>query len=123
MKFVSKILCSFLVFFVHLIEDAFGLDSLYTLVAPQNTPVCVQTTGTDMLSGGLSDTVVYVRTNCNELSSELICNDDIVGGLTRDSAVQWDAIAGVPYALIIDSYSALTSNAFQFSVTFSECPR
>ena len=104
-------------------DDAFGLDSLYTLVTPRDTTVCVQTTGSDMISGGLSDTVTYVRTNCSELSSELICNDDIVGGLTRDSAVQWTATAGVPYALIIDSYSALTSSVFQFTVTFSECPR
>jgi hypothetical protein len=63
------------------------------------------------------DTVMYLRTVCEDPQTEIACNDDIVSGQVRDSLIERDLEAG-SYYLFIDGWGAETGD-FTLEVEFS----
>jgi hypothetical protein len=101
-------------------NDTQGLDLHYQVIVDQDTTVCANTFGSVILSNDLTDTILYVRTQCEDVNTELACQDD-QDISTLDSQIQWEASANVPYDLIVDSYSSFFSSTFQLNVNFGPC--
>lgn len=76
------------------------------------------TTGSYVVTttGSAADTVLSVRTNCNE--GDLFCNDDVAMG-TLSSRIQVNAFAGTPY---IFNVQGKTTGAYQVNINASACP-
>ena len=67
-----------------------------TFVRPDDEVVRIDT------AGSLSDTVVYVRTDCLNPASEVACNDNDPDGLLFESVVEFMAVGGQRYFVFID---------------------
>ncbi len=67
-----------------------------TFVRPNDELVRLDT------SGSLSDTVLYVRTDCANPGTEVACNDDAPDGLLFESVVEFMATGGQRYFVFID---------------------
>ncbi len=68
-------------------------EVVFTFTRPQDQRIRLDTTGS------LSDTVVYVRTNCADPNSEVACNDD---DFLFESVVEMDAVGGQQYFAFVD---------------------
>ena len=61
--------------------------------------VCVQTAGSDV-----EDTLIYVRSSCDEPDTELVCSDSVDYPADRTSALEFMARADTDYYLFVDQY-------------------
>ncbi len=82
-------------------------DVIYTFDVVENIHATFDLSGSDY------DTLMYLRSTCDDPASELACDDD--GGDGLDSLIDIDLTPGT-YYLIIDGYS---SNAGQYLLTIS----
>ena len=62
------------------------------------------------------DTVVYLRSSCGSVGSELGCNDDTAGGEGHSSTLLFDRIEPGEYYLIIDGHFAGAGGRFAVSI-------
>ena len=63
------------------------------------------------------DTVLYVREECLDPSSEIACNDDFGGSASQ---VSFDALDGVTYYIIVDGYAG-ADGAFELTLSSPVC--
>ena len=89
-----------------------GGDRVHVFDAPVDGPVCVDTVGSGY------DTSLHVRTgDCNNVESEVQCNDDAVG---LQSQVQFDATNGTRYFIVVDGYSG--EGRYALNIALAACP-
>lgn len=72
--------------------------------------------------GSALDTVLYVRTACEDSASEVVCNDDAVG---LQSAVEVEAVAEQVYWVYVDGFAAGAEGDYSLTVSLCEeldCP-
>ena len=99
--------------------DAQSPEVVYAVSFDEAGPVCFN------MAGSAYDTVLYVRTGCDDPDSEVACNDDnrnITGG--TQSALTLDVEAGTDYYVFVDGYGgfgAVSRGAYTLSVTPGEC--
>ena len=74
--------------------------------------VCVDTNGSTF------DTVLSVGTSC--FADDLGCDDD--GGAGTQSQMQFEAVAGVSYTIVIDGYSSTSYGPTVLNVSAGACP-
>ena len=94
-------------------------EAIYAFAVDAATPVCLDTNGSAL------DTVLYVRTTCDDAASELGCNDDNgAGGFW--SRLQVQAVPGVDYFVYVDGYTSAfagpSAGAYTLNVTLGACP-
>ena len=87
-----------------------GAEAVYTLSIAGDSPLCLSTEGSNI------DTVLYVRTDCGDSSSEVGCNDDYVG---LDSSLTLDALGNVTYYVFVDSYGQ--SGEYTLDLSVGDC--
>ena len=92
--------------------DPSGEEVIYRFEAPADGAYCVSS------AGSAYDTVVYVRGACEDLGSELACNDDS-DGLQGEVDVQ--LTAGEDYFLFLDGYNGASFGAYQLLVYQGAC--
>ena len=74
-----------------------GLERVFAFLLPEAQDVILDTTGSSF------DTVMSVRTECNEIGTEMLCDDDGAGQLR--SRLQFRAEANRRYFVIVQGYS------------------
>ncbi|MCA9537425.1 MAG: PPC domain-containing protein [Myxococcales bacterium] len=82
-----------------------GREQLYTFQLDEAADVTLDTTGSAF------DTVLSVRTACDDPGSELACDDDGAGAGFA-SRVEFFAEAGVRYYVVVEGYNANAQGAF-----------
>ena len=99
--------------------DAQSAEAVFTTSFDEAGTVCFDLTGSEY------DTVLYIRTACDDPDSEVACNDDnrdITGG--TQSAISLDAEAGTQYFVFVDGFSgfgAVSDGAYVLNVTPGAC--
>ncbi len=88
-----------------------GPEDIYALQVGVETPVCVDTFGSDV------DTVLHVRSDCADVGSEEACNDDAGGGL--QSEIEFIATPGQTWFIFVDSFEV--GGAYSALVRFEPC--
>jgi len=76
---------------------------------------CASTEGSD------DDTVLHARTTCDDVGTELACNDDAVG---VQSEIEFSATSGEPVFVFVDSYGLFSSPTGDYTLTLTSgaCP-
>ncbi|MBV72335.1 MAG: hypothetical protein CMH52_13505 [Myxococcales bacterium] len=88
-----------------------GADALHRFTAPRAGEWLFDTLGSDI------DTVVYIRTACDQFESEQACNNDVSDGYRlRHSQARVDLNEGESVFVIVDSYHGLAESAYLLSV-------
>ena len=87
-----------------------GLERVFTFALEESQEIVLDTTGSSF------DTVLAVRTNCNEIGTEMMCDDDGAGDLR--SRVRFRAEAGRSYFVIVQGYRPDTGG--DITLTFNE---
>ena len=87
-----------------------GAEAVYTFSVAGASPLCLSTEGSSV------DTVLYVRTDCGDASSEVACNDDYIG---LDAALTLNAEAGITYYVFVDSFGR--SGDFNLNLSVGAC--
>jgi len=90
-----------------------GPEAIHQLQVLGGGLVCITTEGSDF------DTILYVRTECEDSNSEAGCDDDNGEGLT--SSVELDAELGVVYFLFVDGYDEAAGD-YILTVSEGACP-
>ncbi len=93
-----------------------GPEVAHVFTPTVDGPVCARTIGSDP---GL-DTVVYVRRTCAEPGSELVCHDDVADGVIV-SAADFDAVAGEPVVVFVDTYTLDDSGTYILGLLPGPC--
>jgi hypothetical protein len=88
-----------------------GTEAVYELVVAETIPRLIATTNFPETE---VDTVLYLRSECRESSTEITCNDDV--GVTTASRIRVDELAPGTYYLVVDIRSSGTSGAFKLQV-------
>jgi hypothetical protein len=86
-------------------------DVVYAFTAPSSGSVCVDTVGSGY------DTTLHVRTTCEDIASEVACNDDAVG---LQSRVEVGARSGETYFVHVDGFST-SSGDYTLNVRSGTC--
>ncbi len=73
-------------------------EEVWSFTPDADGTFCVDTQGSDY------DTALYVRTDCADEDSQVVCNDDVGGG-NFTSNVEISATANTTYFLFVDGYS------------------
>ena len=89
-----------------------GPEQVWTFVAPESRTYCAQTAGSSF------DTVLYVRTVCDQPASEETCNDDASG---LQSEVEFRALAGETLSVIVDAFNPGTNGTISLTITNEPC--
>ena len=84
-----------------------GRDVAYRLTLPAAARVTASVAGS-------FDTVLYMRSNCDDARSEVACNDDVARGVVS-SEVDVAVPAGT-YFLVVDGYSADAAGVYELRV-------
>ncbi len=92
-----------------------GADQVFTITFEMDGLYCIDTYGS-----ALSDTVLAVYDGCGENATELLCNDDGIGGALR-SRVELDAAMGTPYTIVVDGYNTREGD-FDLNIVAGACP-
>lgn len=87
-----------------------GTEAVYQIVLDAPTTLVASTDFPDTAV----DTVLYLRSECRESSSEIDCNDDI--GEATGSRIQVDELAAGTYYLVVDARSSGMTGAFRLEV-------
>ena len=96
-------------------ETAGSPETAFRFRALQGGPICAST------AGSAYDTVLYVRTACDDPASEVACNDDVPAVGDRTSAVTVQAAAGVDYFVFVDGYN-FAAGDFVLTISAGICP-
>jgi hypothetical protein len=116
-------------------QNAFGPDQCFRADGPDAPVALILTSPASVVARTSSsvstiDTILYVRKdNCDELSSELDCNDDYdFFGDTRFSELSFDRLEPGVYYFIIDGYGVADAGPITLSlevtpltITISQC--
>jgi len=97
-------------------ESPAGSEAVYLLDLGYDGTTCLSTYGSD---AGL-DTVLHVRSQCDEINSELACNDDF-DGVNIHSELELEASAGDSYYVIVDTLR-VGGGDFLLTATPGNCP-
>lgn len=89
-----------------------GPEVGFTLSPRADSIVCVDTQGSAI------DTVLHVRSDCDDPATEIACNDDALG---YQSQVEFLAHPGVRYAVFVDSFGAAGGDV-TLNVSDGRCP-
>ena len=79
-------------------------EAVFRFTPPNDGVYCADTAGTEF------DSVVYIRTDCSDPSSEVACNDSPDYPRVTDGRVHFAATAGEPIFIFVDAYSGLLTN-------------
>lgn len=90
-----------------------GPESVIAWVAPNDGFVTATLVGRDPL--------LHVRTRCEDVASEVACNDDAADD-SLNSQVTFVAEAGETYFFIADSFDAEEASAFELTIEIGEPP-
>jgi hypothetical protein len=85
-------------------------EVVYTLTPPANGFV-----GVTLES--MADLGVHVRSDCEDLMTEIVCVDAVVGG--TDEVFAFDAAAATQVTLIVDGYTPAEEGPFTITATFA----
>lgn len=85
-------------------------DIVYLYVPPTAGQLYVTTES----STTAFDTLIYARTTCGDVESELACDDDLPDGVA--SGMGFEVVAGTPIFLVVDGYDAGERGLFELSV-------
>ncbi len=88
-----------------------GAEAVYAVQFNQDATVCLDTAGSGY------DTVLYVRTTCDDANSDVVCNDDAIG---LQSEVELDAVAGQLYFVVVDAFSTREGD-YLLNLRFGGC--
>ncbi|MEE2786063.1 MAG: DUF4215 domain-containing protein, partial [Myxococcota bacterium] len=94
-------------------QETQGPEIAFTFVSPATSPICFSTAGSEI------DTVLTVHTDgCT--GPTLACNDNaqLAGGF--NSALEFDAVQGVEYTVVVDGFR-LNQGAFRLSSRVGPC--
>ncbi len=91
-----------------------GPEEIYKVRPTEDSLWCITATG-DVL-----DPVLYVRTSCIDVSTEVACNDDIDG--TRTAQVEVLMEAGQEYSVFVDSYQWVVPGDYILEIQEGSCP-
>jgi hypothetical protein len=101
-------------------RSAASPDTIFRWRAAAAGPVCVRTAGSDF------DTVLYVRTACDDAGSQVACNDDVEIGVDPTSQLSFEAIADTDYYIIVDGYDSFangfSAGNFVLTLAAGACP-
>lgn len=90
-----------------------GPEQVYSWVSPS--------TGVAVANLDGQDPLLHVRTACDDIASEVACNDDASGG-TLSSEVTFFVEAGVEYFLVADTYDREEVSPFTLTLSVGEPP-
>lgn len=90
-----------------------GAEHVFVFTPESDGTHCASTQGSEF------DTILYVRTDCEDGETELTCRDDATSG--THSEVEFDASAGTPISLIVDGYDASEAGAVSLNVLEGDC--
>ena len=90
-----------------------GVDEVYAFRVTGDTPVCLNTVGSDV------DTVLYVRTNDCAEGAEVACNDDF--GDLLASQVQVDAVVDTTYFVYVDTFDEEEVGPYNLNLSIGPC--
>ena len=90
--------------------DTSGAESLHTVAVPAGNFDLVART--DLAGTGETDTILYVRSTCQDPSTEAACNDDIdfAGGVVASAVEVMDVAAGT-YTIAVEPFGTLDAAA------------
>ncbi len=94
-------------------SGAGGADVVYTLVPAVNATLCLST------AGSAFDTVLSVRSICDDPLAEFACNED--ANLTLQSEVEIEVTGGVTYYVIVDGFSLSAAGDYVLDVAAGPC--
>ena len=85
-----------------------GGEAVHTVVVPAGSYDLLART--DLAGTGETDTVLYVRSTCQDPSTELACNDDIdfAGGVVSSAVEVMDAAAGT-YTIAVEPFNEIAA--------------
>lgn len=97
-------------------QTAFGPEVVFVYRPDVAGEVCLSTVQSSY------DTLLYVRTTCDDAMSEVACSED-AGFMPRPTAgaVTLEAVAGVDYYVFVDGYTAATQGEFVLDATPGRC--
>ncbi len=90
-----------------------GPEDAYVASFDNAGTVCITTAGSDY------DTLLYVRTGCDDPDSEVACNDDRVG---LQAQVEIEADANTDYYIFVDGFGANSFGDYSLTIVEGECP-
>ena len=93
-------------------EAGAGPESVYSVALARSGSICLRT------KGSAFDPVLYVRTVCDDLASEAICNDDAHG---VESALTLSGEPGVLYYVFVDGFDEAVGGDYTLEVTPGPC--
>ncbi len=92
-------------------QGTIGADALHRFTAPNAGEWLFDTLGSEL------DTVVYIRSVCDDFDSERTCNNDVSDGYRlRHSQARIDLAAGDSVFVIVDSYHGLAESSYRLTV-------
>jgi hypothetical protein len=93
-----------------------GPDVWYSYTATCSGPVTFDTIGSNLLAGGITDTVLSLHTNScpSNVGNQLACNDD--GGGNLMSSITYNVVRGTTYKIRVCGYNGRIGT-FQLNVT------
>jgi hypothetical protein len=93
-----------------------GPDVWYSYTATCSGPVTFDTIGSNLLAGGMTDTVLSLHSNScpGNTGNQLACDDDAGGNFM--SRITYDVVQGTTYKIRVCGYNG-RSGAFQLNVT------
>lgn len=86
-------------------QGVIGAETIYALEVPAGALVDLLVT-TDVPGTGDTDTIIYLRSQCESVSTELACNDDRVQG-DLQSDIQALSVGPGTYYLFVERYGGL----------------
>jgi hypothetical protein len=89
-----------------------GAERVWTFTPATTGDFCATTAGSDY------DTVLYVRSDCENSASELACNDDSGG---QQSRLTFPGVAGVALSIFTDSYGLSGGGSATLTITAGGC--
>ena len=90
-----------------------GREIVHSVTFDEATTVCATTEGSDF------DTVLYVRSGCEQPGTEVACDDD--GGEGTTSVVEFEAAADTEYFFIVDGYSSSHYGNYSLQLIAEAC--
>jgi len=92
----------------------------HSLVFDENRTICVNTRGSGF------DTVAYMRSDCGDEATEVVCSNDIAAGRNANSAFTVNVRAGLEYFVFVDGIDvngAPSEGDYILEVADGPCPQ
>ena len=101
-------------------ETGASPEVAHSLVFDENRTICVNTRGSGF------DTVAYMRSNCGDESTEVVCSNDIAEGRNANSAFTVNVRAGLEYFVFVDGLDGAIGGSqgdYILEVSDGPCPQ